>query len=79
MRILNTIALLVHWISFVFGGLLFLNLSTAAQRHSNDETLMMSTTVYILLAIIVFFFCSTLGWLARLALVGRVHFLPWRK
>ena len=24
------------------------------------------------------YFCSTLGWLARIALVGRVHFLPWR-
>ena len=79
MNILRTFALLVQWISFIFGGLLFLNFSTAAFRNSDDPTLLMSVGVYVFIAIIIFFFCSTLGWLARLALVGRVHFLPWRK
>ena len=79
MNILRTFALLVHWISFIFGGLLFLNFSTAALRNSPDPTLLMSAGVYIFFGIIIFFFCSVLGWLARLALVGRVHFLPWRK
>ena len=79
MNIFHTFALLVHWISFIFGGLLFLNFSTAALRNSVDQTLLMSAGVYIFIGIIIFSFCSTLGWLARLALVGRVHFLPWRK
>ena len=79
MNILRRFALLVHWIRFIFGGLLFLNFSTAALRNSVDQTLLMSAGVYIFIGIIIFLFCSTLGWLARLALVGRVHFLPWRK
>ena len=79
MNIFSTFALLVHWISFIFGGLLFLNFSTAALRNNADSTLLMSAGVYIFFGIIIFFFCSALGWLARLALVGRVHFLPWRK
>ena len=79
MNILRTFALLVHWISFIFGGLLFLNFSTAALRNSADPTLLMSAGIYIFIGIIIFLFCSALGWLARLALVGRVHFLPWRK
>jgi len=79
MNILHTFALLVHWISFIFGGLLFLNFLTAALRNSGDPTLLMSAGVYIFIGIIILLFSSTLGWLARLALVGRVHFLPWRK
>ena len=61
-----------------FGTFIFLYFCSASLMHNNDATLLFSPPVMIFFGFIVFFFCSTLGWLARIALVGRVHFLPWR-
>ena len=78
MKLLKSFALIVHWASFAFGTFIFLHLCSASLMHNNDATLLFSPPVMIFFGFIVFFFCSTLGWLARVALVGRVHFLPWR-
>lgn len=71
---LKRFALVVHWGSFSFGnlfGLVFIGLSTSPEFNNSG--------MLFFLGVFTIFAFSGLGWLARFVLVGKVHFLPWKK
>jgi len=75
MEIIKKIALAVHWIGFIcaiFLGLLFIGWALVPE-FADRRVLMFS------LGIFGCFSCLGFGWLARFIIVGKVHFLPWKK
>ena len=76
MNILKGFSLAVHWGSFL-SGILFALTSLYISVLPNLSNIQRFGLV--VFALIIFFSCSGLGWLARYILVGKIHFLPWKK
>ena len=81
MDMLKRFSLVVHWGSFAFGVLygLFFILAAVLPDFWNRQPEINDRLLDFFLGIFLFFSGSGLGWLARFVLVGKVHFLPWRK
>ena len=81
MEMLKRFALVIHWVSFVSGilfGLLLIGLSMTPD-FSNAGTEIFQRVLLFFLGLFSFFAFSGLGWLSRFVLIGKVHFLPWKK
>jgi len=81
MDMLKRFALVVHWGSFSFGilyGLFLIGLGLIPD-FANGGTETFQRVLSFFLGVFTIFAFSGLGWLARFVLVGKVHFLPWKK
>ena len=75
MNKLNSFALAIHWISFIFGLILGILLIGAGLIY---EISLEQRFFTILFGGFGLFSCAGLGWLARFVLIGKSHFLPWK-
>ena len=76
MEILARFALVIHWVSFATGIILGLILTSLISLPEADNFQKISAFI---LGLFSFISCSAMGWLARYVLVGKIHFLPWKK
>jgi cytochrome bd-type quinol oxidase subunit 1 len=83
--LLNRLALVVHWTSFLVGFILatviiyyaFLNLTTVRTLDGGYDTQYLLESALFLIPISIL--PLLLGWLIRYILSGKAHILPWKK
>ena len=76
MNIIKGFSLAVHWGSLLTG---IISALTTLYINVLPNLYNIQRFGLIVFALFAFFSCSGLGWLARYTLVGKVHFLPWKK
>lgn len=74
MEIAKRLGLVIHWIGFVI-GFFFFGLSLFAGL-SGAESDGLNVSIY---GLIFFLISTSFGWLIRYIIIGKIHFLPWKK
>lgn len=76
-EIVNRLGLVIHWIGFVVGIMLFVTMIVGGFVELADAS--SDAPASFILAILLFLVCLLPAWLIRYILVGKCSVYPWEK